>query len=279
VNPKPPIALAPAANNLLIFPPEGATRHRHINAMEIARDTKLHRQASLLLWVRWVLPFSLALPVSMAAYLFIVGLSDLLLLWFVSSVALLCALAIGISQELLLGRYINLGRQWTWATATASGPGLLCLIALILPLMADILRFLIPFVDFRIGVPHDAWDWEVLSRWGWSIALATTGIAQSLVLKRYMRQPGWWVVGNIVAGVIGLLLGSFVGSLLSPEQWWPELQSDVYAPPTAWIAGTTVAAITSGACTGIAFVRLLRQRSKGGAQRRHFRLRRVPNAR
>src|SRR5439155_24745644 len=116
-------------------------------------------------------------------------------------------------------------------------------------------------------------------RWGWIMVWATTGAAQSQVLKRYVRQPGWWVAANTTAGIVGLFLGSFVGLLLSPERWWPELQSDLYAPPLAWIAGTTVATITAGACTGIMMVWLLRQPSKGEAHSRRYRLRRLPNGR
>ncbi|HKP54244.1 MAG TPA: hypothetical protein VJ183_16525 [Chloroflexia bacterium] len=91
------------------------------------------------------------------------------------------------------------------------------------------------------------------------IAWFTTGLAQYLVLDEHWRRAGWWVMANSIAGITGLMLGSIVSSQLSPSRWWPELQPDLYALPQAWIAGITVAAITSGGVTGVVLVWLLRQ--------------------
>lgn len=214
------------------------------------QDISLQERPSLLLGIGWVLTFSPVLPFTLAIALLAEQLdldSDrILLFWLVLASALICAVLIGFSQRFVLHRYINIRRQWV--LATASGVGILW------PLAIGVF-----FATESLPIPNWPAQWEEIGRWGWSIAWVTTGVAQYLLLKEHWRRAGWWILANTIAGIAGLLLGSFVSNQLSPGRWWPELRPNLYAPPEAWIEGITVAVITAGACTGIALIWMLRQ--------------------
>jgi len=215
------------------------------------QDVRLQRGSGLLLGLRWVLTFSPILPFSIAIALLIsllnLSLDRVLILWLVLASALTCALLIGLMQKHVLNNYINVGRQWI--VATASGIGILW------PLAIGVF-----FVMQTVPIPDWPEEWEEIARWGWSIAWIATGVAQYLLLKEHWQRAAWWILANAIAGIVGPLLGSLVGGQLSTSRWWPELQPDLYTPPHAWIAGITVAAVTSGAFTGIVLVWLIRQR-------------------
>jgi len=46
---------------------------------------------------------------------------------------------------------------------------------------------------------------------GIPLLFASIGIAQWLVLRRQVSEPGWWVLSSTVGGVVGLVVGLIVG--------------------------------------------------------------------
>src|SRR5205823_12990142 len=102
----------------------------------------------------------------------------------------------------------------------------------------------------------------------WGIGMAGVGVAQWLVLMRGVRQAGWWVLANLVAGVvfppINVLTTIQVGNTIykiiggnavdAPRFGDPAI---VQAQAIAGQTGQALALIMAGAVTGLALVRLL----------------------
>jgi hypothetical protein len=145
---------------------------------------------------------------------------------------------LGFAQSLVLRRYIQsmTWREWVLVTALAAG------VAYILgmtPSMLDDSTAMSPIVF--IGI------WIILG----ALLVCSIGFAQWLVLRRYVRKAGWWVLANALAWPLGLAI-PFVSLTTIPDS----------SPVAVWVlvgivSGVLMGAVV-GAITGIVIVGLLR---------------------
>jgi hypothetical protein len=145
---------------------------------------------------------------------------------------------LGFAQWLVLRRYIRKMTRREWVLATGIAAGVAWIIGMLPSTFGDIIA-----VDSVVLVGGAV----VLG----TVLVASIGFAQWVVLRRHIRNVGWWVPANALAWVVGVAV-PFGGLALVPEG----------SPMTVWavvgvVSGLLMGAVV-GAITGLALVRLLR---------------------
>jgi hypothetical protein len=124
---------------------------------------------------------------------------------------------IGVAQWLVLRRHI--GAAGWWAVASVIGGMVGVALGLVL---GDTLHPLLATVGAaRPAAPGGTWGSALPVVAAGAVIGVTMGSAQWLVLRRYVRSAGWWIVGSGLGWMAGLGLGSgaidavtLLGSLL-----------------------------------------------------------------
>jgi hypothetical protein len=126
-------------------------------------------------------------------------------------------------------------REWVGATSLAAGAA--WLVALPLVMLRD-LAALPSGVLLAMAVAVAL------------VVLTSIGLAQWLVLRRYVREAGWWAPANVVAWLAGLPI-TFIGPALVPDG----------SPAALWLGVGVVCGLLMGlivgAITGVALVRIV----------------------
>ena len=146
---------------------------------------------------------------------------------------------LGLAQSLVLRRYIrNLAwREWIRNTALAAGLAYILGMTPSTLMEVTTVNLIILLIVAILFIPA---------------LLASIGVAQWLVLRRYVQKAGWWVLANAIAWIAGLAM-PFIGLTLVPDG----------SPVAAYIAAGVMSGVLMGAVvggiTGIVLVRLLEQ--------------------
>ena len=147
---------------------------------------------------------------------------------------------LGFAQWSVLRGPVGRVRAHEWVCATSLAAGVAWLIALALVMVRD-LATLPPAVLIALAVPVAL------------IVLASIGVAQWLVLRRYVPGTGWWAPVNVAAWLAGLPI-TFIGPALVPDG----------SPAMVWLAVGVLCGLLMGlivgAITGVALVRIIARR-------------------
>lgn len=145
---------------------------------------------------------------------------------------------LGFAQWLVLRRYIQDMARREWVLATALAAGVAWIIGMLPSTLGD-LTTINPVVLIGGGILLGV------------VFVASIGVAQWLVLRRYIQKAGWWVLANAVAWPMGVAV-PFIGLAIVPEE----------SPVVVWVVVGVVSGVLMGAVvgaiTGMALVWMLR---------------------
>lgn len=121
----------------------------------------------------------------------------------------------GLAQWALLRRWFQTARWWVLVTA-----GCLMAGSYTFFFVGNIVqRAFVPFPSGFLTGPYVPPPFvSVIAASGPGAIL---GVGQWLVLRRQMRRFGWWIVANIIAWPIGIILTFWVNDLLQAWTWSP----------------------------------------------------------
>jgi len=154
---------------------------------------------------------------------------------------------LGFAQSLVLRRYLHEMARWEWVLATAVAAGVAWTIGMMPSTVRD-LAAIDPIV-LAIGA--------VLLG---PVFVASIGLAQWVVLRRYIQKAGWWVLANAIAWPLGVAV-PFAGLAMLPEA------VPVAVRVVVGVVSGVLMGVVVGAITGVALAWLLRAHPSFSGQR------------
>ncbi len=148
---------------------------------------------------------------------------------------------LGFAQWLVLRRAVRSMAWQEWVLVTALAAGVAYILGMTPSTLADSTT-LSPIVF--VGI------WIVLG----ALLVTSIGFGQWLVLRRYIRKSGWWVLANALAWPLGVAI-PIVGMMMVPDG------SPVWLWVVVGIASGVLMGAVVGSITGVAMAWLLRPRS------------------
>jgi hypothetical protein len=181
-----------------------------------------------------------AVPATVGALAFGLGLPDAATVPLAAAAGAGEGAILGLAQALVLREEIaGFGRR-AWAAATAAAAALCWAIGMSLGVYGD-------------SLPTAALVIALIG--GGAVLLTAIGVAQWLVLRRYVRSAGAWIPANAAAWVLGLPAPFLALSLVDEGDPAGYLLA-------AGIASGLAMGLVVAAITGLALVRLLRRRRR-----------------
>ncbi len=99
-------------------------------------------------------------------------------------------------------------RFWLlWMGASLAG---VIAYALTIPVIVGIVNMLAPMRQVENLAPEQRWIGIAISLFGGSALGAAIGLAQWLVMRRYLRGVGWWVLATLVGYAVPLSAGPII---------------------------------------------------------------------
>jgi hypothetical protein len=151
----------------------------------------------------------------------------------ISSDGAVIGTCVGIAQWLVIRPRISGTRWWIGASIVGFAFG---------KLVGDL-------VVAQTGIEN-----SLITGLGGAIIGASLGLAQWLVLRRYVAQAGWWVAASAVAWAIAWIIISWGG-----ERAGEAVGEVVVTPASAYLVGL-MGAFVAGLISGVALIRLFRAR-------------------
>lgn len=106
-------------------------------------------------------------------------------------------------------------RFWLiWMGASTAG---VIVYALIIPVLFGVINALAPMQQLENITPEQRWVGVAIALLGYGALGAAIGLAQWLVLRRYLRGTGWWVLATLLGYALPFIL---IRSMPPSEQPW-----------------------------------------------------------